>query len=49
MAKLRNFPFVRKREEAGLLALHGLHFDLGSGSLLALDEATGIFVSLGEA
>ena len=49
MAKLRNFPFVRKREEAGLLALHGLHFDLGSGSLLALNEADGGFVALGEA
>ena len=49
LAKLRNFPFVRKREEAGLLALHGLHFDLGSGSLLALNEADGGFVALGEA
>jgi carbonic anhydrase len=49
LAKLRNFPFVRKREQAGLLALHGLHFDLGSGSLLALDKATCSFVSLGEA
>jgi carbonic anhydrase len=48
LVKLRNFPFVRKREEAGLLALHGLHFDLGSGSLLALDETDGSFASLGE-
>jgi carbonic anhydrase len=47
LVKLRNFPFVRKREEAGLLALHGLHFDLGSGSLLAL-ETDGSFASLGE-
>ena len=29
LANLRTFPFIRKREEAGLLALHGLHFDLG--------------------
>ena len=48
LVKLRNFPFVRKREEAGLLALHGLHFDLGSGSLLALDDTDGSFASLGE-
>jgi carbonic anhydrase len=47
LANRRNFPFVRKREEAGLLALHGLHFDLGSGSLLALNEADGGFVALG--
>lgn len=45
--KLRDFPFVRKREKAGLLALHGLHFDLASGGLLALDEATGSFAALG--
>ena len=48
LAKLRNFPFVRKREEAGLLTLHGLHFDLASGSLISLDEATGHFVALTE-
>ena len=48
LAKLRNFPFVRKREEAGLLALHGLHFDLASGSLISLDEATGSFAALTE-
>ena len=47
--KLRNFPFVRKREKAGLLALHGLHFDLASGSLLALNESDGSFASLGGA
>jgi carbonic anhydrase len=45
LAKLRNFPFVRKREEAGLLALHGLHFDLESGRLIALDEEAGNFVA----
>ena len=32
LAKLRTFPFVRKREKEGLLALHGLHFDLASGA-----------------
>ncbi len=44
LVKLRDFPFVRKREKAGLLSLHGLHFDLASGSLIALDEAIGSFV-----
>jgi carbonic anhydrase len=38
LANLRTFPFVKEREKAGLLTLHGLHFDLASGGLLALDE-----------
>ena len=46
LVQLRSFPFVRKREEAGLLSLHGLHFDLASGSLIGLDEADGSFVGL---
>jgi carbonic anhydrase len=48
LAKLRTFPFIRQREKADLLTLHGLHFDLASGSLMALDEATGNFVALAE-
>lgn len=48
LANLRSFPFIRKREEAGLLALHGLHFDLGSGELLNLDHKTGRFELLEE-
>ena len=42
------FPFVKKREEEGLLSLHGLHFDLASGTLLGLDEGSGKFVALNE-
>ncbi len=48
LANLRTFPFIREREKAGQLALHGLHFDLASGSLIALDEALGKFVALGD-
>jgi carbonic anhydrase len=48
LAKLRSFPFIREREEAGLIALHGLHFDIASGALIALDEATGHFGALAE-
>lgn len=43
LAKLRTFPFVRQREEAGLIELHGLHFDIASGGLIALDEGSGRF------
>jgi carbonic anhydrase len=49
IAKLRTFPAIRKCEEAGLLTLHGLHFDPASGSLIALDEEAGNFVALSEA
>ena len=48
LARLREFPFVQKWVEQGLLQLHGLHFDLASGTLLELDEATGRFVALSE-
>ena len=48
LANLRTFPFIKKREETGLLALHGLHFDLGSGELLSLEQDTGRFEALGE-
>ena len=34
--------------ELRVLALHGLHFDLGSGMLLMLDDETGKFVDLRE-
>jgi carbonic anhydrase len=47
-AHLETFPFIREREERGVLALHGLHFDIGSGQLLALDKETGHFITLAE-
>ena len=46
LANLRTLPFVKKREEEGLLSLHGLHFDLASGSLLSLDHDRGSFTDL---
>jgi carbonic anhydrase len=48
LAKLRTFPFIERPLADGLLQLHGLHFDLGSGTLLMLDEETGKFVNLNE-
>jgi carbonic anhydrase len=48
LARLRAFPFVQKRVDQGLLQLHGLHFDLASGTLLGLDEGSGKFVALNE-
>jgi carbonic anhydrase len=48
LANLRTFPFVEKRISEGLLALHGLHFDIASGELNVLDGATGSFAALTE-
>jgi carbonic anhydrase len=48
LANLRTFPLLREQEEKGLLALHGLHFDLGSGELLSLEQDTGRFKAVGE-
>ena len=49
LANLGSFPFVKKRVEDGLLALHGLHFDIGSGQLLALAPEKERFTALIEA
>ena len=46
LANLRTFPFIKKREAEGLLSLHGLHFDLASGTLLTLDDDRGSFTDL---
>jgi carbonic anhydrase len=46
IANLHTFPFIRKLLQQGLLALHGLHFDLASGELLSLEQDTGRFEGL---
>lgn len=48
LANLRTFDALKEREADGLLALHGLHFDIGSGRVLALDERTDRFAPLPE-
>jgi carbonic anhydrase len=48
LANLRSFPVIREREQEGLVALHGLHFDIGSGMLIALDENTDGFAALAD-
>lgn len=39
LVNLRTFPWVRSREEAGLLRLSGCWFDIGLGELWALADA----------
>jgi carbonic anhydrase len=46
LANLRTFPFIKDQERKGLLAVHGLHFDIASGGLLELDEQRGGFAEL---
>ncbi|HEV2745830.1 MAG TPA: carbonic anhydrase [Allosphingosinicella sp.] len=43
LANLRTFPWVREREAAGALTLHGAYFAISDGILHLLDEATGAF------
>jgi carbonic anhydrase len=43
LQNLRSFPFVREREEAGELQLHGCYFAIADGQLWELDEAAGTF------
>ena len=45
LANLRTFPWVRQREEAGSLKLHGAFFAISDGVLHLLDEASGGFSS----
>ena len=39
LANLRTFPWIREREEAGTIKLHGAHFSIAEGRLYMLDEA----------
>ena len=48
LANLRTFPTLKQREAEGLLTLHGLHFAIGSGTILELDEGTSAFAALPE-
>ena len=43
LKNLRSFPFVREREEAGTLKLHGAFFAIAEGELHVLDEERGQF------
>lgn len=46
LANLRTFPCVQTLEGKGRLALHGAYFDISSGQLTVLNEATNLFVPL---
>ncbi|MEZ5817689.1 MAG: carbonic anhydrase [Hyphomicrobiaceae bacterium] len=46
IANLRTFPCIQVLEGRGRVALHGAHFDIGSGALTILNEGTGAFVDV---
>lgn len=43
---LLTYPWIRRRVDAGTLALHGWYFDLGSGTLLAYSPRAQEFLSI---
>ena len=43
LANLRTFPWIKEREDAGKLKLHGGHFAIAEGRLYVLDEAENEF------
>ncbi|EHI49481.1 carbonic anhydrase [SAR116 cluster alpha proteobacterium HIMB100] len=46
LKNLRSFSFIKDKEAAGELALHGWWFDMNNGSLWAFDSKEGKFISL---
>ncbi len=48
LANLRTYPWVREREAAGELSLHGAQFGIADGGMLVLDQARGVFVPIAQ-
>lgn len=46
--RLRTFPFIRRREEAGTLRLHGWFYGIGTGILSIYDAESGKFKDVTE-
>lgn len=46
LRNLMTFPWIKDKVEQGALRLHGLYFDMNSGTLLRFDPQEGRFVSL---
>ncbi len=43
LANLRTFPWIKEREDAGELTIHGAHFSIAEGRLYILNEAEDTF------
>lgn len=46
LKNLRTFPCIQSLESKGRIALHGAYFDIASGTLSVLNQATGDFYAL---
>jgi len=46
LKNLRTFPCIQILEGKGRLSLHGTHFDIASGTLTVLNQATDAFVTI---
>lgn len=46
LANLRTYPWVREREAAGELTLHGAYFGVANGRMTVLDQTRGVFVPI---
>ncbi|MHC5305998.1 carbonic anhydrase [Bartonella sp. LJL80] len=44
IGNLRTFPWLKKREDAGELTLHGAWFDISTGELWVMEKQTGDFI-----
>ena len=49
LANMRTFPWIRLRENAGQLTIHGAWFDISLGELHAYDETAKTWASIGAA
>ena len=46
LGNLRTFPCIQALEANGRIALHGVYFDIGNGSLMVLNQTTGEYYGL---
>jgi carbonic anhydrase len=44
ISNLRTYPWLKEREDAGNLSLHGAYFGVANGRMTVLDQARGVFV-----
>ena len=46
LRNLRTFPCIQTLEAKGRVSLHGAHFDIATGALTVLNQATDTFITI---